>query len=158
MVQSQKQTATKWVGQSLPPREGQRLATGYGTFTDDVAVPGQLYCAILRSTHAHARLVKVDVSKALLIPGVHTALSGKDAQPHWSPLPESMIPLGVKHLAPVYALATEKVYYQGEPVAAIAAETREIAEDALAAIEVFYEDLPVVTSLEQALGANGARP
>jgi len=158
MAQLQDQRATRWVGQSIPPKEGRRLVTGQGTFTDDVTATGQLYCAILRSSHAHARIIKVDTSRALQISGVVAVVSGEDAKPHWNPIPLSMALLGTQHLPPVYALATEKVYYQGEATAAIAAEAPEIAEDALSAIEVIYEDLPVVMTVEQALGVDGAAP
>ncbi|MEA2252807.1 MAG: aerobic carbon-monoxide dehydrogenase large subunit [Solirubrobacteraceae bacterium] len=142
---------TEWVGQRVKRKEDPRLLTGTGRYADDVQAVGELYCAILRSPHPHARIVRVDTSKAREIPGVVLAISGADAEPHWNQLMPVMDLLDMK-LPRVYALATDKVHYEGEAVAAVAAESRYIAEDALDAIVVEYEPLPAVANLEDALG------
>ena len=144
---------TEWVGQRVKRKEDPRLLTGTGRYADDVQAVGELYCAILRSPHPHARIVKVDTSKAREIPGVVLAISGADAEPHWNELMPVMDLLDMK-LPRVYALATGKVHYEGEAVAAVAAESRYIAEDALDAIVVEYEPLPAIANLEDALGTD----
>jgi carbon-monoxide dehydrogenase large subunit len=147
-------TATEeksWVGRRVKRHEDRRLLTGMGHFADDMDAVGQLYCAIKRSAHAHARIVHVDTSRAREVPGVLAVISGADAVPHWNHIPPVMDLLGMK-LPSVYALATDKVYYQGEAVAAVAAESRYAAEDALSLIEVDYEPLPPVTDIDGALG------
>lgn len=146
-----------WVGRSVPRKEDRRLVGGFGRYTDDMSATGQLYCAILRSTVPHARLKRVDTSKAKQIPGVVLAISGEEAKPHWNQLPPAMDLMDMK-LPQVYALATDKVHYEGEPIAAIAATSRYIAEDALAAIEVEYEELPALVDVEEAMGKNGKPP
>lgn len=143
--------AKGYVGQRIKRKEDPRLLTGAGRFADDVKATDELYCAILRSPHPHARIVRVDTSKAKAIPGVVAAVSGAEAIPHWNMLPPAMDLMEMK-LPKVYALATDKVYYEGDAVAAVAAESRYVAEDALAAIEVEYEILPAVASIEEALG------
>jgi carbon-monoxide dehydrogenase large subunit len=141
----------EYVGQRVKRKEDPRLLTGGGRFADDARGVGEIYCAILRSRHAHARITRVDTSKAAAIPGVVMAISGADAEPHWNQLMPAMDLLDMK-LPQIYALATEKVHYQGEAVAAVVAESRYIAEDALAAIEVEYEVLPAIANLQDALG------
>jgi carbon-monoxide dehydrogenase large subunit len=84
------------------------------------------------------------------------AISGQEAKKHWKPLPHLVAMMGLKQ-PNIYALATEKVFYEGEPVAAVAAESRYAAEDALAAIRVEYEELPLVLTIDDSLGGS-ARP
>lgn len=119
--------------------DGIAKVTGRATYTFDVKVPGMLYGKILRSPHAHAKIKNVDASKALALKGVKAVVTGKDT-------------LGVKQgiwrryneLCDEQILPLEKVRYIGEPVAAVAAVTEEIAEEALDLIEVDYEVLPAV--------------
>ncbi len=117
--------------------DGIAKVTGRATYTFDVKLPGMLYGKILRSPHPHAKIVNIDFSKAMEIPGVIGVVTGKDT-------------LGVKQgiwrryndLCDEQVLPIEKVRYIGEPVAAVAAVTEEIAEKALDYIEVEYEELP----------------
>ncbi|MGF6916089.1 carbon-monoxide dehydrogenase large subunit [Paraburkholderia sp. 40] len=140
-----------WVGRPIPRQEDERLVTGTGLFADDVEPPGALHCAILRSPHPHARIVSVDVSRARAIPGVAIAISGAEAREHWTPLPATFSLPGIV-IPTVYGLAVDKVVYEGEPVAAVAAIDRYLAEDALEAIEVVYEVLePVALDPEEAI-------
>lgn len=141
--------AQHWVGTGVRRKQDNRLLTGRGKFTDDIDLPGQLYCMILRSPYAHAKIVSVDASAALALEGVVAVLTGAEAAQMSEPLPPA-IDLATKHPKP-YAIAVDKVRYAGEPVAAIAATSRYIAEDALALIDVEYEELPAVTSIEQAM-------
>ncbi|HLH71003.1 MAG TPA: xanthine dehydrogenase family protein molybdopterin-binding subunit [Candidatus Dormibacteraeota bacterium] len=140
---------TGWVGRSLPRRQDPRLLTGRGRYAGDLLAHGMLHCAILRSPHAHARISRIDVSRARAMPGVVEVLTGREAKELSRPLPPT-IDIGMK-LNQSYAIAVDRVRYQGEPVAAVAALDPYVAEDALEAIEVEYEPLPALTSVEAAL-------
>jgi CO/xanthine dehydrogenase Mo-binding subunit len=114
--------------------DGVEKVTGEATYAADVRRPGLLQGKVLRSPHAHARIVHIDTSRARALPGVAAVLSGGD-------LPDYRVGRSMRDM-PV--LAVEKVRFIGEKVAAVAAETAEIAEEAIALIEVEYEELPAV--------------
>ncbi len=119
--------------------DGIAKVTGRATYTFDVTVPGMLFGKILRSPHPHARIKNIDASAALALNGVRAVVTGKDTlgikQGIWR---------RYKELCDEQILPLEKVRYIGEPVAAVAADTEEIAEQALDLIEVDYEVLPAV--------------
>lgn len=138
-----------WVGKGVQRERDNRLLTGLGHFTADDVPVGTLYTAVLRSPHAHARIVRVDTSAALAMDGVEYVLTGEDAKQTWNPFPPT-INLGYV-LNESWPLAVDKAVYQGEPVAAVAARDPYLAEDALAAIEVEYEPLTPITTIEQSL-------
>ena len=125
--------------------------TGRATYTFDVKLPGMLYGKILRSPHPHAKILSIDTSKALELPGVIGVVTGKDT-------------LGVKQgiwrrfqeLCDEQILPVDKVRYIGEPVAAVAALTEEIAEQALDLIDVQYEVLPAVYDPMEAIKERSA--
>ncbi|PYR84424.1 MAG: hypothetical protein DMG19_16750, partial [Acidobacteria bacterium] len=142
-------TAGKWVGRPLPRLEDARLVQGQGVFADDYKLEGMLYLQLVRSPYAHARITRVDVSKAAAAPGVVCALTGAELPSISHPFPE--IGPGAGQKVEDYALAINKVRYQGEPVAAIVAESRHAAEDAAELVEVDYDPLPVVMTPEDAL-------
>jgi carbon-monoxide dehydrogenase large subunit len=142
--------STPYVGRSLRRREDRKFLTGRGRYVDDIALPGMLYLAILRSPHAHARITGVDLSAARAAAGVRLALAGADLigtirniKPNW------VIPGTVVPDRPV--LATDKVRFVGECVALVVAETREAAYDALELTDVAYETLPAVVDEEAAI-------
>jgi 2-furoyl-CoA dehydrogenase large subunit len=139
---------TPWVGTPLPRKEDARLTTGRGLYLDDVTRPGQLHAAMLRSPHAHARVVAIDATDAARLPGVHAVLTGADAVAASRPI-RPLIPTAVP--LPDWCLAVDRVRYAGEPVAAVAAVDRATAEDALERIRVEYEPLPPVIDPEAAL-------
>lgn len=141
---------TKWIGKTYQRKQDPRFLTGRGRYTDDVELPGMLYAAILRSPYAHARIKGLNTDAAAKLPGVVTVLSGAQAAKLSHPLPPTINLAGMK-LNTSYAVAVDKVRYVGEPVAAVAAVDRYVAEDALELIEVEYEPLPVVTTTAQAL-------
>jgi carbon-monoxide dehydrogenase large subunit len=142
-------------GREVRRIEDAALLAGAGCFTDDVSLPLQTNLCFLRSPHAHARIISIDVSKALAMPGVIAVLTGAElveagVQP-LSVAPTFERPDGSPAATPLRpALAHETVRFVGEAVAALVAETREQAKDALEAIEVEYEELPVVTDMTQA--------
>jgi 2-furoyl-CoA dehydrogenase large subunit len=135
-----------WVGRSVLRREDVRLLTGRGCFVDDVALPSVLHVALVRSPHAHARVVSVDTSAAEGAPGVVCVLTGAEAQSRTDPFQAGVV-------APVryFCMASDRVRYVGEPVVAVVAEDRYLAEDAAELVEVVYEALPAVVSIEDAL-------
>jgi carbon-monoxide dehydrogenase large subunit len=129
---------------------GDRLVMGAGEFVADVRVPGMLEAAVLRSRHAHARLVSIDVKRALELPGVHAVLTAADV-PARAIIPNRIpVPAGTeRYLQP--AIARDVVRYVGEPVALVIAEDRYVAADALERIDVVYEPLAVCASAAAAL-------
>jgi 2-furoyl-CoA dehydrogenase large subunit len=141
---------TTWVGQALPRLEDETLLLGAGRFLDDLdPVPNARHAAILRSQVAHARIARLDASRALELPGVVGVLTGDDVAALSRPFPA-----GVDAPAfPFYAAAVGTTRYQGEPLAVIVARDRYVAEDALELVEVDYEPLdPVVDPLAAAEG------
>ena len=138
----------KWIGRAMKRVEDRRLITGDTAFVDDLEISRLLYVAVLRSPYAHAKLLKVDCSKALEVPGVVAAVTGEDAKRFTKPLPA----YAVSHLKPEeYGLAVGKVRYVGEPIAAVAATDPDTAEDAIEFIEAEYETLPAVVDAEEAM-------
>ncbi len=144
-----KPEAKLWMGQPIKRKEDPRLITGMGRFIDDVKLSGMLYAAFLRSPYAHARIKKLDVSKAERHPGVVCVLTGEEVAKLTDPFLQ-ISPHPANKLKD-YCLAVDKVHFVGEPVVAVAAETRAIAEDALELIEVEYEVLDHVLDARKAL-------
>ena len=139
--------ATKYVGQGIERLEDAALLTGRGAFADDLGVkPGTLHAAVLRSPHAHAELLAIDVAAALALPGVRAVLTGADVK-RWS----QPFVVGVKQPMQHWALAVDRVRYVGEPIAVVVAEDRYLAEDAVDAIQVSYQSLAAVIGIERAL-------
>jgi len=138
-----------FVGQNVPRKEDRRLVQGQGTFFDDVRRHGMGYVHFLRSPYAHARIASIDVSAALETPGVYGTLTGDEV----AILTEPFFQIAAEPGGNVrdYALAVGKVRYLGEPVVAVAAETRELARDAAELVMVDYEPLDVVVDAREAL-------
>ena len=147
---SRRKTLEKgFVGQSIPRKEDRRLVQGQGTFFDDVRRHGMGYVHFVRSPYAHAKIVSIDVSKALELEGVYGTITGDEVAIHTDPFFEMSVEPGgnIKD----YALAVGRVRHMGEPVAAVCAATRELARDAAELIEVEYDPLPVLVDAEEAL-------
>ena len=124
------------VGHRLPMIDAAPKVTGSAQFTDDLVFPGMLHGKILRSPFPHAKILNVDVSKALRLPGVKGVVTGAE-------IPDRQYGI-VPKARDEYALAKGKVRYIGDEVAAVCAIDQEIAEEALDLIEVDYEELPAV--------------
>ncbi len=142
--------ATRWFGASIPRIEDPRLLRGRGTFVDDIDLPEMLHAAVLRSTHARARILSIDASPARALPGVHLVLTASDLGELLEPSPLLVPHHALTQPRTQLPLAQNEVHYVGEAVAFVVADSRYIAEDALDLIEVEYEPLPVVHSLEVA--------
>jgi carbon-monoxide dehydrogenase large subunit len=143
----------KLFGSSIKRREDPRLITGKGVYTDDVKLPGQTHAVFVRSPHAHARLRRVDVSKARQVPGVVAAFTGKDlADGGVGPLPCGWLVPDLK--IPEYrVLGVDTVHFVGHAVAVVIGETPYVARDAADAVNVDYDVLPAVTDGEKAVAA-----
>lgn len=136
------------IGGNVRKVDGVRLATGAPAFTDDIHLSGMLYGKILPSPHAHARIVRIDATKARALPGVHAILTYKDVPR----VPHTTAGQSWPEPSPYDTyLLDSKVRFVGDRVAAVAAETRAIAERALRLIEVEYEVLPAILEIEQAM-------
>lgn len=136
------------VGRSMPRPDGPAKVKGATVYTDDITVPRMVYGRILRSPHAHAKIRKIDYSKALALAGVLGVITGADC-----PIRYGIVP----HNANETALAQDKVRAWGEGVAAVAALDDETAEKALELIEVEYELLPVLTDPREAVKRDDVR-
>ena len=143
------------IGQSPLRREDERLVTGRGRFTDDIAPAGALHVAIVRSTHARARLVSVDAAAARALPGVSVFLPEDLPELH-APLPahyadpkNPYVRLDTPRAQPAFARG--EVRYVGEPIAAVVAADAYAAADAAEAVRVAYEPWPAVVDAEAAM-------
>jgi carbon-monoxide dehydrogenase large subunit len=144
--------------------EDPRLLVGNGEYVDDIRQPGALQVAVLRSVYAHAQIRSIDTSAAASMPGVigvETAatlgsLNGPFPHPTWFPPAKALQDAIHPHLRPevIRLLASDKVRYVGEPVAAVIATDRYLAEDAVRRIQIDYEPLPVLVDAERALDAD----
>ncbi len=142
--------ATRWFGAPVQRTEDPRLLRGKGNYVDDIDLPDMLHAAVLRSPHARARIVNIDSSAARELPGVHLVLTAGDLGEVLEPSPLLIPHHALTQPRTQLPLALNEVYYVGEAVAFVVADSRYIAEDALDLIDVEYEPLPVVHSLEVA--------
>jgi len=152
--------STRTFGEPVKRNEDRKLLTGQALFVDDVELPGMLHAAFLRSQVAHARILKIDVSKALQRPGVVAAYIADDLGAYWQPGPLLVPPPPIKDIVfnkrTQVPLAKDKVRHVGEPLVIVIAESRYVAEDALDDIDVELDQLPAVVDLEQGLSDGSA--
>jgi carbon-monoxide dehydrogenase large subunit len=148
-------TRPPYVGRAMKRVEDPRLIKGIGTYTDDIRLPGLLHAMILRSPHAHARVVSIDTAAAKALAGVTAVLTGADVNASCGLVPCAASISDLK--APAHTvLAGDRVYYVGHPVAVVVASDPYVARDAIEAIEVEYDPLPAVTNPEDALKPGAA--
>src|ERR671919_3176870 len=124
------------MGKNYPRVDAADKVSGRSQYAGDVYLPGMLVCKVLKSNRPHARIRRIDTSKAAQVPGVRAVITGKD-------IPDVRFGSGAVKDRRVFAL--EKVRYMGEPVAAVAAVDEIAAVEALDLIQVQYEDLPSIT-------------
>src|SRR4051812_40212956 len=140
-------------GARIRRKEDPRFLTGRGQYTDDVQVAGTLHAAFVRSPHAHARVLDVNLDAARSHPGVIAVYTGKElADGGVNGIPTGWLLPGLKP-SNHHAIAVEKVHHGGEAVAVIVAESAGAARDAAELVTVDYEPLPAVANAEQALAA-----
>jgi len=130
------------IGTPRPKVDAYGKVTGRALYADDIMLSRMVYGRLLRSPHAHARILSIDTNKALALPGVLAVLTGEDLPQKFGILPSSQ---------DEYALAIDRVRYVGDPVAAVAALDPDILDAAMKLIEVEYEVLPALMSIDEAL-------
>ncbi len=134
------------------PREGtRRLTEGRGQFIDDIELPRMAHVAFWRSPVAHMRIKRIDRTAAQQLPGVIAVVTGPEIAAICKPWVATLAHLAGIKSAPQFPLAIDRATWQGEPVVAVVAESRARAEDALALLEVQWDDLPAVLDTETAL-------
>ncbi len=135
----------QYIGKSEYNVNAVAKATGRAKYCSDIKLPGMLYGKVKRSPYPHARIISIDTSKAERLPGTKVVIVGD----------EKTCPFRFgAGVADEYVLARDKVLYVGDPVAAVAADSEEIAQKAVDLIEVEYEDLPAVFDGEEAFKKN----
>jgi carbon-monoxide dehydrogenase large subunit len=139
-----------FIGAPMERREDLRFLRGRGEYVDDVAMPALLYAVILRSSVAHGRLVSIDASAALNVPGVHSVITGADMPGGPPIIPMRLQPLPEFKPFEQPVIAHDKVRYVGEPIAVLLATSVAVGEDALEAIAVEIEDSPAVADWQTA--------
>jgi carbon-monoxide dehydrogenase large subunit len=151
------------IGRSLPRKEDLRLITGRGLYVDDVRLPGALFAAFVRSPHAHAKVTRVLKDAALAIPGVVAVFAPGDIPELDEPLPE-LIGAGtlknpyIDHFrVPPQVLLPSKASFAGEQVAVVIATSQYTAADGVDAVEVEYEQLPVIATIEESVATGSPR-
>lgn len=158
-------SAREGIGKPVPRREDDRLLRGEGRFSDDVSLPGQAWACMVRAPHAHARIVSINATGVLALPGVHAVLTGCDAAADglqaipYTPI--SANPYEVRltpiFLAPYPVLPADRVRYVGQAVAMVIADTLAQAKDAAEQLDVDYEPLPAVVSAADATAPGAQR-
>ncbi|CAA9290630.1 MAG: Carbon monoxide dehydrogenase large chain [uncultured Acetobacteraceae bacterium] len=149
-------TALKFgIGQPVPRQEDPVLLQGRGRYTDDIDLPGQLYCVVVRSPYAHGVIRGIDTAPAREVPGVVGAWTGADLQAAGFGTMSCSLPLKNRDGSPIRniqrpSLATDKVRFVGDPVAFVVAETRAAARDGAEAVFLDVDTLPAVTEASAA--------
>lgn len=142
-IQPIRETPYQYIHQlSSQPVDGREKVTGKARYIADISFPGMLYARVLRSPLPHARIVRLNTAPALAVPGVHAVITSQDF------VENGLFGWPVRD---AFILAYQKVRYVGEPIAAVAAESKEIAQKAIEAIDLELEPLPVVSNVHQAL-------
>jgi len=140
-----------YIGESVVRPQTTRLLAGRGVFTDDVTLPRMLHVAFVRSPHAHARIASIDSAGARVLRGVVAVVTGEDMAPVCSGWIGTLAHFQGMKSAMQRPLAIGKASWQGEPVAAVVAESRAIAEDGVSRVRVEWKPLAAVTDPETAL-------
>jgi carbon-monoxide dehydrogenase large subunit len=144
---------TQMVGARIQRREDPRLITGHGRYVDDMRLNAMAHMTVVRSPHAHARVLRIDLTDALAAKGVVAVYTARDFRTVLAgaiPVTAAFVP-DKKQVPDQYPIAEDEVVYQGEPVAVVVAEDRYLAADAAQMVRVDYEPLPAVMDLEKAM-------
>ncbi|HEY7175826.1 MAG TPA: molybdopterin cofactor-binding domain-containing protein, partial [Micromonosporaceae bacterium] len=139
-----------WVGRPIPRKEDDRLVRGAGRYVDDIDPARLVHAAFVRSVVANGRIVSVDASRARALPGVHLVLTSTDIGALNAPLPLLAGHPSLRAPKTQRPLASDRVHYVGETIAMVVADSRYIAEDAAALVEVEYDELTPVIDLGDA--------
>ncbi len=143
--------AQRYIGSPIKRSEDTRILTGTGSYVDDIALPGMLHAAFVRSPVAHARITSVDTAAAREAPGVIAVVTGEELEAKIVPGPTGIAAMMGGSSLQYTTLCTDKVRLVGDPIVMVIAESRYEAEDACELVEVDYDDLPAVASAEAAI-------
>ena len=162
MTQVAEPEVKRWVGGGLLRKEDPELLTGQGRYVDDIALPGMLWLSFVRSPVAHATIASIDTSAAKQLPGVQAVFTGQELAEEWAAAMPCAWPIGDRtmpdepsadaRIPDHWPVAKDRVNFMGEIVAVVVADSREHAADAIEAVEVDYDELPVVTDMMSAIG------
>src|SRR6266481_7400785 len=158
-------TVERLFGKSIKRREDPRFITGKGNYVDDLKLAGMTYAAFVRSPHAHARIRRIDVTRARAHPGVIAVFTGADMTGvnslpcGWDLRKEKNIPGVVQDLAmvPHMPLTSDVARHVGDPVAVVIADSQDAASDAAEKVAVDWEALPSVTATDKATQQGAAQ-
>ena len=151
-MEQQLKANKQWMGARMERKEDLRLVTGQGKYLADIVLPGMLHAVFVRSEYAHAKILGIDTSAALELPGVIAVLTGEDFRTEVKSMRQPVLLPNLPAAYPeYYALAVDKVKYHGDPVAVVIARDKYTAEDAAELVLVDYEELPVILDAEAAL-------
>ena len=142
------------IGARVPRRELPRLLSGGGRYVDDIKLPRMLHLSFVRSPHPHARIVSITLDAAKQSPGVEAVFTGTDLNPMCEPFIGVALHRPGHRSPPQSLLAGERAVWQGQPVVAIAADTRAQAEDAAELVEIEWEELPAISDPQEAAERN----
>ena len=139
------------VGDSVPRRELRRLLEGKGCYVDDIVMPRMAHAVFVRSPYAHANIKRINTSLARSLPGVLLVATGADIAKFCLPYLGTLSHLAGMQSVPQFPLAIDRARWNGEPVVAVVAQSRALAEDAAALVEIDWEELVAVVNEETAL-------
>ena len=140
-----------YIGRTVARPNAKRLTQGRGRYVDDIVLPRMLHAAFVRSPHAHARMVRIDVTAACARAGVAGVFTGADISRVCKPYVGVLTHLAGMRSPPQYPLPLEVARWQGEPVVCVVAESRAQAEDAVDDVVIEWEPLPPAVDMERAL-------
>ena len=143
-----------YIGRSVPRPNAKRLLHGRGTFVDDIVLPRMVHVYFVRSVHAHAKIGKIGTSRAEAHPGVAAVVTGAQLAEYCKPWVGTLSHLEGLKSPPQRAMPIDRATWQGEPVVAVMAESRAVAEDAAELVEIAWEPLPAATDMKTALDAD----
>jgi CO/xanthine dehydrogenase Mo-binding subunit len=151
MINDNSKTNFQWVGKRTRRPDGVDKVTGRARYGDDMNMPGMLHCKVLRSPHAHAKIISIDTSKAATLKGVKGVLTSAEIPDHPLSKPPYAPIINDMHDISRNVMARDKVFYDGHAVAAVAATSERIAKSALKLINLNYEILPHVQDPNEAV-------
>ncbi len=146
-------SSSSGIGARVPRRELKRLLSGHGRYIDDIKLPRMLHACFVRSPHPHAKVISIDISAAKNAPGAAAVLTAADINPRCEPFVGVALHRAGHRAAPQSLLAADVAFWQGQPVALVAADSRAEAEDAAELVAIEWEPLPAVGDQLQAIAA-----
>ncbi len=142
--------STEYIGRRMSRPNAKALLRGQGKYVDDISLPGMLHVFFIRNPYGHALIGEINKEEALKMPGAVAVVDGAEMLEYCEPWRAELTHLSPMNTVLQYALPPERSCYQGEPVVAVVAESRALAEDAAELVVIDWQELPPVASLEVA--------